>query len=98
MQKRKLCKIHFPAQLGRSSVSVRALYCLKTGETYSFVTNWGLLCRLRRSHTHAVCKCVCLVAEDSDGKRVPAAVGDGLADQRVVQDHPERHQQAGEVL
>lgn len=40
---------------------------------------------------------VCVVAEDSDGQRVPAAVGDRLSDQRVVQNHPERHRQTGET-
>lgn len=37
-----------------------------------------------------------VVAEDSHGQRVPAAVGDRLSDHRVVHHHPERHRQAGE--
>lgn len=40
---------------------------------------------------------MCVVAEDSDRQRVPAAVGDRLSDQRVVQNHPECHRQAGET-
>lgn len=49
------------------------------------------------SSSHVICSVnVCVAAEDGDRKRVPAAVGDGLSDQRVVQHHPERHRQAGE--
>lgn len=36
-------------------------------------------------------------AEDSDRQRVPAAVGDWLSDQRVVQHHTECHRQTGET-
>lgn len=36
------------------------------------------------------------VAADGDGERVPAAVRDGVADQRMVQHHPECDRQAGE--
>lgn len=34
---------------------------------------------------------MCILAEDSNWKRIPAAVGDRLPDQRVVRHHPERH-------
>lgn len=40
--------------------------------------------------------CFVLLVEDCDRQRVSSAVRDGLADQRVVQHHPECHRQAGE--
>lgn len=66
----------------------RRTVLLKTGACFAGAEGHTLMWFRKR---------VCVVAEDSDGKRVPAAVGDGLADQRVVQDHPERHRQAGEA-
>lgn len=60
-----------------------------------YLKHWGALGTVRHTLTRFVN--VCVVAEDSDRQRVPAAVGDRLSDQRVVQHHPERHRQAGET-